>query len=572
MNILASQCLATLLLVAVCVSTIHPFHLSTRFFTPVDDRRAGGPFHRASFTINYVSAATCALLLLHFLDIISLEFMASSVVQSGRVQPWSVLTIFFTLAYSSISLDVTGFSKFVALSVLQRYAPEPPRSPTATAVRGGVAAAALDERNRRVTTLSVIVYLLSGVIALLASNDVVVLTLTPVLIHYCQLVRVDPRPVLLAEYFAANTFSSYLLVGNPTNIIIGQGMDMSFAKYLVRLALPTTAVAVASVFSVKFWSGRLKFAEEAGVSAKQRVDGSAAMEDAMKSESPRNLDLDETDGCVSTGPPVAEMSEYFAAMPSGSGADEGRLFDPRSALVDPAGAVYGCVVLSTAILFLVASSYTSIPLYTVTSAAAVLMFCRDCTVMAASPATGGINRIRRSAEVLHRMPWDVAPFAVSMFILVNTMSSLGVTEALSRAVILPILQPDGVQGTLLASSAGFGVALLCMTLLNNQPGSIFFVSLLFPGAASSSSSYSVRSLVDAKPFAAFVTSGILASNVAACFLPTGALAGIMWGSILEAHGVHITFRDFIRGGFRIVALPVAVSACVIFGQSWLIAD
>ena len=52
----------------------------------------------------------------------------------------------------------------------------------------------------------------------------------------------------------------------------------------------------------------------------------------------------------------------------------------------------------------------------------------------------------------------------------------------------------------------------------------------------------------------------IGSNLGANITPIGALAGIMWMSILREKEVTITFREFIKYGLLIT--PVTLAACL----------
>ena len=51
-----------------------------------------------------------------------------------------------------------------------------------------------------------------------------------------------------------------------------------------------------------------------------------------------------------------------------------------------------------------------------------------------------------------------------------------------------------------------------------------------------------------------VYSAIIGSNLGAFFTPVGALAGIMWLSILSKNGVKFSFKNFIMDG-SIISIP-----------------
>lgn len=56
-------------------------------------------------------------------------------------------------------------------------------------------------------------FLLASVLTVLTSNDVVILTLTPIVIHFAKVTKTDPAPLLFLEFYAANTWSMALLIG-----------------------------------------------------------------------------------------------------------------------------------------------------------------------------------------------------------------------------------------------------------------------------------------------------------------------------------------------------------------------
>jgi Na+/H+ antiporter NhaD/arsenite permease-like protein len=78
-----------------------------------------------------------------------------------------------------------------------------------------------------------------GALAAVFSNDVVCLAVAPVLIDVCRRRSLDPLPFLLGLACAANVGSAATLIGNPQNMLIGETLDLSFARYLTLAAGPT---------------------------------------------------------------------------------------------------------------------------------------------------------------------------------------------------------------------------------------------------------------------------------------------------------------------------------------------
>jgi Na+/H+ antiporter NhaD/arsenite permease-like protein len=80
--------------------------------------------------------------------------------------------------------------------------------------------------------------LVTGALAALLTNDVVCLAVAPALVDVCRRRQLDPVPFLLALAAASNVGSAATLLGNPQNMLIGQALDLSFARYLLAGAVP----------------------------------------------------------------------------------------------------------------------------------------------------------------------------------------------------------------------------------------------------------------------------------------------------------------------------------------------
>ena len=76
--------------------------------------------------------------------------------------------------------------------------------------------------------------------------------MAPVLLEGCARRRLDPVPFLLALACAANVGSAATLIGNPQNMLIGQTLHLSFARYLLDAGLPAI-LGLAVVWAVIRW-------------------------------------------------------------------------------------------------------------------------------------------------------------------------------------------------------------------------------------------------------------------------------------------------------------------------------
>ncbi|HEX6138050.1 MAG TPA: anion transporter [Casimicrobiaceae bacterium] len=99
--------------------------------------------------------------------------------------------------------------------------------------------------------LAVLMASIAGLSAVF-SNDIVCLAVAPVLIDACERRTLDPVPYLLALACAANIGSAATLIGNPQNILVGQGLRLSFSGYFAE-ALPQVVLGLAAAWLVIVW-------------------------------------------------------------------------------------------------------------------------------------------------------------------------------------------------------------------------------------------------------------------------------------------------------------------------------
>ena len=105
---------------------------------------------------------------------------------------------------------------------------------------------------RRIRTplgLLAVTITLSGVLSAFLINDIVCLTLTPLVLHLARRLRFDPIPHLIALATAANIGSTGTITGNPQNIFIGSHSGISYLRFAERL-LPVAALGLVFDFLV----------------------------------------------------------------------------------------------------------------------------------------------------------------------------------------------------------------------------------------------------------------------------------------------------------------------------------
>lgn len=139
-----------------------------------------------------------------------------------------------------------------------------------------------------------------------------------------------------------------------------------------------------------------------------------------------------------------------------------------------------------------------------------------------------------------RLPFELVPFVLSMFTIVLSLDYSGATEKIS------------VLFTGEYSSYIFGAtSILSANVINNIPMSVLFSSIL-----------NNVSLTDTQ-YLESVFSCIAGSNIGAYLTPVGALAGIMWSSILKLYKINISFKNFIKYGIMIAIPTLSITLVMI---------
>lgn len=200
------------------------------------------------------------------------------------------------------------------------------------------------------------------------------------------------------------------------------------------------------------------------------------------------------------------------------------------AVEDKAAVAVGVAHLGACTLLLAVSSYIALEMYLISAAFAVSLFV-SVTLMA-------LIRKRSFTPIaasFKRLPYELIPFVLSMFVLVLSLNYSGTTEQISD--LISVGDPIYTVGI---------SSFLTSNVINNIPMSVLFSSILSFTAGSQEHLQSVYA-------------AIVGSNIGAFFTPVGALAGIMWASILKRFNVDFSFKKFILYGI-VVAVPTLLAA------------
>ncbi|MDR0935004.1 MAG: hypothetical protein LBM03_01705 [Erysipelotrichaceae bacterium] len=188
------------------------------------------------------------------------------------------------------------------------------------------------------------------------------------------------------------------------------------------------------------------------------------------------------------------------------------------------------IILLITVILMIISSYINISMWLIASCFACLLI-----IMLLIYSIIKRSSFKITTASFKRLPYDLVPFLLSMFVIVLAFNDSNITENISN-----ILNND--YPTLTYGLASF----ISADLINNIPMSVLFSNL---------TSYIIEPTNQMKA----IYSSIAGSNIGAFLTPLGALAGLMWMSILKKYEIKFSFLDFIKYG-AIIAIPTILIA------------
>lgn len=201
----------------------------------------------------------------------------------------------------------------------------------------------------------------------------------------------------------------------------------------------------------------------------------------------------------------------------------------RAKITDKPLLIIGLIHLGGCLIFLTVSSYVAIEMWIIClSFMLSLIVCSSIYILIKKKKFAPLLSTEK------RLPWDIIPFVLSMFVIVLALEKQGVTDFIGKT-----LGQDGVT-----FKYGFTSFIAC-NLINNIPMSVLFST--------------VPNMANALLYKQAIFSTVIGSNVGAFLTPIGALAGIMFTGLVVQHNVKYGFLNFIKYGI-IISIPTILSA------------
>lgn len=186
--------------------------------------------------------------------------------------------------------------------------------------------------------------------------------------------------------------------------------------------------------------------------------------------------------------------------------------------------IVGLTILISVLVLLIISNYIHLEMYLISLLGAVALLLISLFVRLFTKKNW--NYLKDS---LVRLPYQLIPFILSMFVIVVALSYQGISDHISSFLNKgPSIWIYGVSSFISAN------------IINNIPMSILFSNL-------------VKGLTG-NAYLEAVYASIIGSNIGAIFTPIGALAGIMFSSLLNKHDIKFSFLSFIKYG-SIISIP-----------------
>ena len=395
-----------------------------------------------TFDTFYLPVLFVAIILLLFPLFDKREFI-EILTSNSNLNPIKILILFISVSFISIVLDTSGFFSYIATIFINKY--------KASQIK-----------------LFNILYILISILTIFTSNDIVILTFTPFILHFSKKGNINPIPYLVMEFVAANTYSMLLIIGNPTNIYLSSIFNLSFIEYLVHMIIPVLLVGITSFLTLHFLFHK----------------------DLQKEI--KVFDLEQN-----------KINNKFILNIS-------------------------LLHLGLVTILLAISSYINLEMWIIAALFSISLL----SILSV------YSLIKKNKEYLinplKRIPYNLIPFILSMFTLINALDSFNVFNKFNSVL------NDNSLLYLLSST-------LSCNVVNNIPMTLAYGSIL-------ENTQNIK----------LIYATIIGSNIGAILTPVGALAGIMWMRLLKVNNVNYTFKQFTKNGAIITLFLLLSSSLSLF--------
>lgn len=339
------------------------------------------------------------------------------------------------------------------------------------------------------------VSLLTAAVSILFANDSAVLILTPIVLEIISQLNIGSKGRLAFLFSAgliADTAAMPLITSNPINILSADFFKYTFIDHLIIMG-PIAIATIASSMLLVYAFFRKKI--------------------------PKTYDVKLADTLEAT-----------------------------STLISPGMLKISLGTLVAIDLGYVLASWNRIPVSIVICSGAVFLL-----IVYLASLNGEIIRGERKGlkGLAKDVNWDIVLFMLSIFLVVQGLEHVGITDFLASAFVNTTLLPS-----ILSIIVPSIIVTIGASFMNNWPMTI--LGMLSIKQAATTVALSAPALTG------LVFSNIIGNNLGPHFFPLGSLAILMWLETMKRKGVNISLKSYLKVGAVLSVVEVIVASIVLW--------
>lgn len=340
------------------------------------------------------------------------------------------------------------------------------------------------------------VSLLTAAVSILFANDSAVLILTPIVLEIIIQLRIDAKgrlAYLFAAGLIADTAAMPLITSNPINILSADFFGYTFLSHLVFM-VPVAVATIASSMLLVYVFFRKKI--------------------------PKSFDIKLVD-VLSSGSQVIAPKLLKVSLATLVAIDVGYVL----------------------------ASLCRIPVSLIICSGAVFLL---VVYLADLSKVDVFNGERRGLLSLAReINWGIVLFMVCIFLVVQGLENVGITEFLASAFVQTSALPS-VLGVFAPSM----IVTVGASFMNNWPMTILGMLSINQAVAAAG--------LGGQALTGLIFSNVIGNNLGPHFFPLGSLAILMWLEVMRKRGVNISLKEYLKVGAVLSIVEVAIASLILW--------
>nr|AOW69292.1 pink-eyed dilution-like 2 [Helgoeca nana] len=399
----------------------------------------------------------------------------------------------------------------------------------------------------QVWPLLTMLVMFSAIVSAFLDNVTTILLLTPVTIRMCNVIGLDPTPILLAEVVFSNIGGTATAVGDPPNVIIVSSKwnevpgeeDITFMDLTVHLFCGIVFVFIVCYGQLRFMYRNTIFNNPDSPMVAELKREISIWSRTLRQQ-PRTT-REEKSFCSKLEAKINELEmliEEAESTETESWAETVREMELDAQIKDYDLFYNTCLVLTVVILLFFLHSVPGIHLdlgwIAVIGAMSLLLIC-------------GIQNIE---ELMMKVEWATLLFFGALFILMEGLSELGLIGAIGDQTADLIKDFPEESRKAWSIVLILWVSALASSFIDNIPFTAAMIPVIKSIASDPDIGVPMRPLVWSLAFGACLGgNGTL----------IGASANVVMAGLAEQEGISITFNRFFKLGFPVMLLSTTVA-------------